>query len=109
MRERRAGLYPTSAFYLARIIADVPAHVASAIIMGVIVHLMAGLRCDMGAFILIMIMSILVGAAILQCIGAMSRTFEEANICSPLAAPSPWLLGSLAPAPLASHLSRASC
>ena len=80
LRERRAGLYPTSAFYMARVSADVPAHVISAIIMAVIVHVMAGLRCDLFAFILIGIASILVGAAILQCIGAMSRTFEEANI-----------------------------
>ena len=41
---------------------------------------MAGLRCDMGAYVLVCILSILVGAALLQTIGAMSRTFEEANI-----------------------------
>ena len=71
MRERRAGLYSTSAFYVARITADVPAHVVSAIIMGLIVHGMAELKCDLGGFILIMIAAILVGAAILQCVGAM--------------------------------------
>ena len=80
LRERKAGLYPTSAFYVARILADVPAHVVSAIIMGLIVHLMADLACDMGGFLLICVAAILVGAAIMQCIGAMAQTFEEANI-----------------------------
>ena len=33
LRERKAGLYPTSAFYVARVTADVPAHIISAILM----------------------------------------------------------------------------
>ena len=76
----QAGLYPTSAFYLARITADVPAHILSAILMALIVHGMTGLNCNLGAFLLINIYAILIGASILQVIGAMSRTFEEANI-----------------------------
>lgn len=80
LRERKAGLYPTSAFYLARITADVPAHILSAILMALIVHGMTGLNCNLGAFLLINIYAILIGASILQVIGAMSRTFEEANI-----------------------------
>merc|ERR1711991_424968 len=80
LRERKAGLYPTSAFYIARITADAPAHIVSAILMAVIIWGMAKLRIDLGAFIAIMILGILVGASIMQTIGSISRTFEEANI-----------------------------
>eukprot|EP00617_Octactis_speculum_P008703 CAMPEP_0185797952 /NCGR_PEP_ID=MMETSP1174-20130828/161886_1 /TAXON_ID=35687 /ORGANISM="Dictyocha speculum, Strain CCMP1381" /LENGTH=214 /DNA_ID=CAMNT_0028493417 /DNA_START=113 /DNA_END=754 /DNA_ORIENTATION=- len=80
LRERKAGLYPTSAFYLARISADVPIHVVSAITIAVIMHVMARLRIDLGAFVLISIFGIIVGASMMQTIGAMARTFEEANI-----------------------------
>lgn len=80
LRERKAGLYQTSAFFIARIIADAPAHIVSAIILAVIVWAMAGLKIACGSFMLISIMGILVGAAIMQLIGAFSRTFEEANI-----------------------------
>ncbi len=80
LRERKGGLYTSSAFYMARITADVPAHVVSAIIMALVVWGMAGLMIDPGLFTLIMIYSIIVGAAVMQLIGAISRTFEEANI-----------------------------
>ena len=80
LRERKAGLYSTSAFYIARITADAPAHIISAILMAVIIWGMAKLRIDLGAFIAIMILGILVGASIMQTIGSISRTFEEANI-----------------------------
>lgn len=80
LRERKAGLYPTSAFYVARVTADAPAHIISAIIMALIVWGMAGLQIHLAAFVLLMIVGILVGAAMMQMIGAMARTFEEANI-----------------------------
>jgi ABC-type multidrug transport system ATPase subunit len=80
LRERKAGLYKTSAFYIARIVADMPTHIISAAIMAIIIWGMAGLKIGLGAFILIMVYGILVGAAVMQLIGAMSRTFEEANI-----------------------------
>merc|ERR1711871_671812 len=80
LRERKAGLYPTSAFFVARISADAPAHIISAIIMAAIVWGMAGLRIAFVPFMLISILGILVGASIMQLIGAFSRTFEEANI-----------------------------
>ena len=80
LRERKAGLYSTSAFYIARITADVPSMVVSVVLMGLIVWGMAGLQINLGYFLLILIVAILVGGAMMQCIGAMSRTFEEANI-----------------------------
>jgi hypothetical protein len=80
LRERKAGLYTTSAFFVARITADMPAHILSAVLMGIIVWLMAELNIELGAFILIMSYGILIGASIMQLIGAVARTFEEANI-----------------------------
>lgn len=80
LRERRAGLYSSFEFYLARILADMPFHVISAIIFAAVVYLMAGLQCGLHLFILLNIYGILVGAAMMQAIGAVSRTFEEANI-----------------------------
>jgi ABC-type multidrug transport system ATPase subunit len=80
LRERKAGLYTTSQFYCARIAADVPAHIVSSLIMALIVWGMAGLKCNLGGFCLIMVYAILIGASMMQFIGAISRTFEEANI-----------------------------
>ena len=47
LRERKAGLYTTSQFYLARITADAPAHTISALIMALIIWGMAGLQLGM--------------------------------------------------------------
>lgn len=80
LRERKAGLYTTSAFFIARITADMPAHILSAVIMAIIVWCMAALNIALGAFILIVTYGILIGASIMQLIGAVARTFEEANI-----------------------------
>eukprot|EP00606_Chrysophyceae_sp_TOSAG23-5_P000547 GSChrysophyteH2.ASY1.ANO1.344.1 assembled CDS len=62
-RERKAGLYPTSAFFWARITADTPSIVFCAFIMAIIIYYMMGLQLAFGAFALIMIEAILVGAS----------------------------------------------
>lgn len=80
LRERKAGLYTTSAFFVARVSADMPSHIISAVFMAIIVWAMAGLNISLGAFILVICYSILIGAAVMQLIGAVARTFEEANI-----------------------------
>jgi ABC-type multidrug transport system ATPase subunit len=80
LRERKSGLYPTTAFYIARILADMPMHVVSAALMAVIIHPMAGLRMHIGLFMVANIIGVLVGAAVMQCIGAICRSFEEANL-----------------------------
>jgi len=80
LRERKAGLYTTSSFFVARITADMPAHIVSAIVMALIVWGMAKLNISLGAFVLILCLGILIGASVMQLIGAVSRTFEEANI-----------------------------
>ena len=80
LRERRAGLYPTSAFYLARIIVDIPANVFSGILMGLIAYPMCNLRCEFHQFLLIIVSGILIGGAVLQTIGAMSHSVADATI-----------------------------
>jgi ABC-type multidrug transport system ATPase subunit len=80
LRERKAGLYTTSSFYFARITADMPMHIVAATIMACIVYPMAGLRQNIGYFILVNVCAVLVGASMMQMIGSVSKTFEEANI-----------------------------
>jgi len=80
LRERKAGNYTTSAFYFARIAADMPMHILAAATMAMIVWPMAGLQVGFGTWLLINVMAILVGASIMQTVGAISKTFEEANI-----------------------------
>jgi len=80
LRERKAGLYPTSAFFVARITADMPMHMLVAAIMVCFVYPMCGFRMGFGWLLLVCEVVVLVGAAIIQMIGALCRTFEEANI-----------------------------
>merc|ERR1719329_1796271 len=62
------------------VLSDMPQHTASAAVMAVIVYPMAGLRMGLGLWVLINVGGVLVGAAMMQAAGALSRTFEEANI-----------------------------
>lgn len=80
LRERKSGLYTTSAFFLGRILADVAMHVVSSVILSGIVYLMMQLRGPLGLWLVVNIIGILLGAAIMQLIGAVCRTFEEANL-----------------------------
>lgn len=80
LRERKAGLYSTSSFYCARITADTPSILLSAFLMAVIIYYMMGLTLSFGSFALIMMYAILVGTSMMQLIGGIARSFEEANI-----------------------------
>jgi len=80
LRERKSGLYSTSAFYFARISADMPMHVLASAIMAIILWAMAGLQVDAFTFIGINVAGVLVGAALMQMVGALSSNFEEANL-----------------------------
>jgi len=80
LRERKAGLYSTSSFYFARILADMPMHVISAALMAAIVYPMVGFQSGPHIFMLVNVVGVLVGASLMQMIGSVSKTFEEANI-----------------------------
>jgi hypothetical protein len=80
LRERKAGLYPTTAFYFARILADMPMHIVAATIQALIIYYMAQLRMGVQYFVFVNVLGVLVGASLMQMIGAICRTFEEANL-----------------------------
>lgn len=80
LRERNAGLYCSSALFFGRILSDMPQHILAGATMALIIYPMAGLRMGLGVWVLVNIGGILVGAAIMQAAGALSRTFEEANM-----------------------------
>jgi ABC-type multidrug transport system permease subunit len=80
LRERKAGLYPTTAFYFARILADMPMHIVAATIQALIIYYMAQLRMGVHYFVFVNVLGVLVGASLMQTIGAICRTFEEANL-----------------------------
>jgi len=80
LRERKAGSYSTSCFYFARILADMPMHMLAGAVFALIIYPMAGLKMGAHIFAALTIMAILVGASVMQLIGAISQTFEEANI-----------------------------
>jgi ABC-type multidrug transport system ATPase subunit len=80
LRERKAGLYQSACFYVARISADMPFHILASGLMACIVYPMSGLRMGVHIFALMNILGVLVGASVMQMIGAVSKTFEEANM-----------------------------
>jgi ABC-type multidrug transport system ATPase subunit len=80
LRERKAGLYRTSTFFCARILADMPMHICAGAIMALIVYPMAGLQGGLHYFVLINVVGVLLGASLMQMVGALARSFEEANI-----------------------------
>jgi ABC-type multidrug transport system ATPase subunit len=84
LRERAAGLYSTSVFFLARILADMPMHITAATIMASIIYPLVDLQMGVHLFIVLNVIGILVGASLMQCIGAVSKSFEEANILTML-------------------------
>jgi len=80
LRERKAGLYSTSSFYVARILSDMPFHIISVALMAGLIYPMAGLRQGVFIWLGVHIVAVLVGASMMQMIGAVSRTIEEANL-----------------------------
>eukprot|EP00933_Yihiella_yeosuensis_P072957 TRINITY_DN8150_c3_g1_i1.p1 TRINITY_DN8150_c3_g1~~TRINITY_DN8150_c3_g1_i1.p1 ORF type:complete len:659 (+),score=96.58 TRINITY_DN8150_c3_g1_i1:111-1979(+) len=80
LRERKTGMYTTSVFFVARILADMPMHIVAASIMAAIVYPMIGLKMGFGVFLVLNIASVLVGASMMQMIGAISNSFEMANL-----------------------------
>merc|ERR1712046_140018 len=55
LKEREAGMYPISAFFFGRTVADIPLDMAIPVMVVTIIYLMVGLKPTMGAFLLTMI------------------------------------------------------
>merc|ERR1712010_235716 len=77
LKEREAGMYPISAFFFGRTVADTPLDMAIPVMVVTIIYLMVGLKPTVGAFLLTMIvvlitcftaasLGLLVGAAFLN-------------------------------------------
>jgi len=77
LKEREAGVYPISAFFFGRSAADVPLDTTIPICVTTIIYLMVGLKPDVGAFLLTMVvvlitcftaasLGLLIGAACLN-------------------------------------------
>jgi len=77
LKEREAGMYPISAFFFGRTVADIPLDMAIPVMVVTIIYLMVGLKPTVGAFLLTMIvvlitcftaasLGLLVGAAFLN-------------------------------------------
>lgn len=85
-RERFAGLYRTSSFYLARMIVEVPSQILQRILFYVILYWMVGLKSAAGPFfifIAINLIQILTSIGLGFCIGAVSPTVEIGSIIAP--------------------------
>jgi len=77
LKEREAGMYPISAFFFGRTIADIPLDTLIPVTVTTIIYVMAGLKPDVGAFLLTMMvvlitcftagsLGLLIGAAFLN-------------------------------------------
>eukprot|EP00747_Dinoflagellata_sp_TGD_P183622 gnl/TRDRNA2_/TRDRNA2_38600_c0_seq1.p1 gnl/TRDRNA2_/TRDRNA2_38600_c0~~gnl/TRDRNA2_/TRDRNA2_38600_c0_seq1.p1 ORF type:complete len:642 (+),score=88.38 gnl/TRDRNA2_/TRDRNA2_38600_c0_seq1:62-1927(+) len=80
LRERGAGLYYTSAFFLSRILADMPLHIAAASLQAFVVYPMANLKMALSAWVALNVLAVLVGACIFQLVGSASSSFETGNM-----------------------------
>lgn len=66
--------------FFGRILSDIPQHMLAGAVLALIVYPMAGLRMGIGFWVLVNVAGILVGAAVMQAAGALSKSFEEANM-----------------------------
>jgi hypothetical protein len=80
LREREGGLYCTSSFFLSRILADMPLHIAAASLQAFVVYPMANLKMALYAWVGINVLAVLVGACIFQLVGSASSSFETGNM-----------------------------
>ncbi|SAM84088.1 related to ATP-binding cassette, sub-family G, member 2 [Ustilago bromivora] len=87
LRERSAGTYRISSFYLSKIIIEVPNQVIQRIIFYAVVYWMVGLRQTAGAFFIWLAINVLqVGTAIGLglVIGCGAQSIELANVFAPV-------------------------
>lgn len=85
-RERFAGLYRTSSFYLARMFVEVPSQILQRILFYVILYWMVGLQASAARFFIFLAINqiqILTSIGMGFCIGAVSPTVEIGSIIAP--------------------------
>jgi ATP-binding cassette subfamily G (WHITE) protein 2 len=79
LRDQRAGMYCSSSFYTARTLAEVPTHMLTGILGGIITYYMYGLACGVLMFGVVSGLCILTSAAIFMAVSAVSKNFEQSN------------------------------
>ena len=88
LRDQRAGCYCPSAFYVARSLAEVPAHMITGTLGGIIVYLMYGLTLDWATafwFCILTGLVIVTSGSVMIGVGGLSRGYDMSNqIAMPL-------------------------
>lgn len=87
LKDHGAGIYRTSAFFLSRISAELPFIVSFAWVAATISYFMFGFQAVASTyftFCVIIVVLTEAGAAMLNSLGAMSATFEQANLLATL-------------------------
>ena len=79
LRDQRSGMYCTSAFYVARSVAEAPIHVITGFLGGIITYFMYGMSCSLIEFGLMSGLVISTAAAIFMAVSSVAKTFEQAN------------------------------
>lgn len=82
LRDTKANLYGTLAFFFGRSVAELPAHILLSAAGGTIAYWMAGFQADpekFGIFILNVVLMMLTGASLLAFCSSLARTLAEAN------------------------------
>ncbi|KAA0175925.1 hypothetical protein FNF27_02646 [Cafeteria roenbergensis] len=82
LRDTKANLYGTLAFFFGRSIAELPAHILLSAAGGTVAYWMAGFQADpekFGIFILNVVLMMLTGASLLAFCSSLARTLAEAN------------------------------
>ncbi|UZJ56055.1 hypothetical protein CBS101457_005375 [Exobasidium rhododendri] len=86
-RERSAGMYRTSSFYLAELMVEIPSQMAQRALYYIILYWMIGLKATASAFFIFLAVNfvqVFTSVAIGLAIGAASPTVQIANILAPM-------------------------
>jgi len=82
LRERKAKLYSSSCFFVARSLADLPVNIFASGLLSALTYAMFGLKMNFGIWVLFGILTASSGTALMILSGALCKGFEEANIVS---------------------------
>eukprot|EP01052_Picozoa_sp_SAG31_P001566 SAG31_NODE_53_length_30139_cov_31.002197_8_plen_231_part_00 len=83
LRDQRAGMYTTSAFYIGRSVAELPTHAISGIIGGVICYFMFGLDLEFSKLLMFALLSgltIVTSGGLFMAVSSAAKNFEQSNM-----------------------------
>ena len=79
LRDQRAGMYSTSAFYIARSFAELPIHMLTGILGGVTTYYMYGMGMGALEFAFQSGLMITTSAAVFMAVSSVALNFEQSN------------------------------